>query len=143
MPTRMINPNLLLANLRYIEGKADKFISDVYTNFLVSSREVYDFLIIDKETDMLKLEKSVVVFLKKIIILVQEGKYEEANEEVIQLGKRHFQYRVPLEFYPIFQFAFIFTLKQYLGPAWTRQAERDWKMTFFILITLIKKGYGL
>lgn len=143
MPTRAINPNLLGATLKYLEPKKKEFISVFYSRLFSSSTEIFNFILIERETDMQHLQEAYLSFLSSLVTLLQAGEYEKANMLVFNLGKQHFKMRVPIEYYEHFGKLFIETLKDFMGPAWTRQMAEQWEISYRVIIHLMKKGYGL
>lgn len=143
MPTRRINSNLLGATLNYLEPKKKEFISVFYSRLFSSSTDILNFIIIEKETDMQKLQEAYLDFLSQLVKLLQAREYEKANAFISNLGTVHFKMRVPIEYYDHFAKLFIETLRDFMGPAWTPQMAEQWETSYKVIIHLMKKGYGL
>ncbi|XP_063168699.1 neuroglobin-like [Candoia aspera] len=75
---------------------------------------------------------------KSVARLDQEDKLELL---ALELGKSHFQYKAPPNYYEYIGIQFIQAVQPILKEAWTPEVEKAWKGLFKYLVAVMRRGF--
>lgn len=130
-----LNVQVLEQSFASIKPHAHGFASSFYETLFVSYPQVQPlFTHSNMDEQRQKLIKSLVLIIESL------RRPHELTSMLKGLGRRHVQYGVLPEHYPMVGKSLLKTFELYLGNAWTREVEQAWIEAYQTISQLMLDG---
>lgn len=130
-----IDVEVLEESFACVRPQMTEFSSSFYENLLTEYPQVQ---VLFKNTDMAMQQEKLV---KSLVLVIDNLRQSDVLTNALRgLGRKHVQYGVLPEHYPLVGGALLKTFESYLGTEWTPTVKQAWIDAYGVISSLMLEG---